>query len=113
MVDINTFRQLALAYDEAVEQPHFEKPSFRVAKKIFATLDLINRKAVLKLSEVDQSVFCAFDKAVIYPVDGTWGKQGWTVVVLDKINTDMLNDALTCAYCNTAPKRLAAKYQTQ
>lgn len=23
----------------AVEQPHFEKPSFRVSKKIFATLD--------------------------------------------------------------------------
>ena len=39
MVSIDTFRKLALSFDEAVEQPHFEKPSFRVNKKIFATLD--------------------------------------------------------------------------
>jgi hypothetical protein len=68
MVDIETFRALALSFPDASEEPHFEKTSFRVNKKIFATLDVENNRACLMLSEVDQSVFCVFDKAIIYPV---------------------------------------------
>ncbi len=71
MVSVDKFRKLALSFDEAVEQAHFEKPSFRVNKKIFATLDQKNETVILKLSEMDQSVFCSFDKSVIYPVRGT------------------------------------------
>ncbi len=111
MVDIETFKKMTLSFDEAVEQAHFEKQSFRVNKKIFATLDEKNRRVVLKLSEIDQSVFCSFNKFVIFPMDGSWGKQGWTIVELEKIREDMLKDALTCAYCNIAPKRLGAKYK--
>lgn len=111
MVSIDAFRQMALSFEEATELPHFEKSSFRVAKKIFATLDVINGKAVLKLSETDQSVFCAFDKSVIYAVSGTWGKKGWTTIELKKITRNMLKDALTCAFCHTAPKRLSEKYK--
>jgi hypothetical protein len=111
MVSIAIFRTLALAFEEATEQPHFEKPSFRVAKKIFATLDLPARRAVLKLSAIDQSVFCTFDAAIIYPVSGAWGKSGWTVVELKSIRQELLRDALTCAYCTVAPQRLAKKYK--
>lgn len=110
MVSTDTFRQAALAFEEAVEQPHFEKPSFRVARKIFATLDLPAQRATLKLSAIDQSVFCSFDAAVIYPAAGAWGKGGWTIVELQKIKPAMLHDALTCAYCAVAPKKLSAKY---
>jgi predicted DNA-binding protein (MmcQ/YjbR family) len=113
MVDITTFREIALSFDEAMEEPHFEKTSFRIKKKIFATLDLDNNKAVLKLSEIDQSVFSAFDNSIIYPVSGTWGKQGWTVVELKKVRKDMLLDALTRAYCNVAPKKLSEKYNKE
>ncbi|MBL0357744.1 MAG: MmcQ/YjbR family DNA-binding protein [Chitinophagaceae bacterium] len=111
MVSIANFRKLCLAFDEALEQPHFEKTSFRVRKKIFATLDEKTGKAVVKLSATDQSVFCAFDKAIIYPVPGGWGRQGWTIVELKKITTAMLKDILTVSYCNVAPKGLAGKYQ--
>jgi predicted DNA-binding protein (MmcQ/YjbR family) len=106
MVDVNTFRQLALSFDEAEESPHFEKSSFRVNKKIFATLDIVQNTAVLKLSMEDLSVFCVWDATVIYPVNGGWGKKGWTTIALRKIKKQMLLDALTCAYSNTAPKRL-------
>jgi hypothetical protein len=98
MVKPETFRQIALAFPGTVEQPHFEKTSFRVKKKIFATLSIESNKAVLKLSLIDQSVFCAFDKTIIYPVKGTWGKQGWTVVELKKIRKPILQDALNTAY---------------
>ena len=98
MVTAETFRLLALSFPGTVEQPHFEKTSFRVKKKIFATLSIESNKAVLKLSLIDQSVFCAFDKSIIYPVIGSWGKQGWTVVELKKIRKPMLKDALSTAY---------------
>jgi predicted DNA-binding protein (MmcQ/YjbR family) len=110
MVTQDTFRKMALAFLDATEEPHFEKPSFRVNKKIFATLDLKNDRAVLKLSETDQSVFGAFDKAIIYPVKGTWGKQGWTTVELKTIRKDMLKAMLTAAYCHVAPARLSKKH---
>jgi hypothetical protein len=85
MVNIESFRQLALSFSEAVELPHIEKTSFRVKKKIFATLDSAKQQGVLKLPEIDQSVFCSFDKTIIYPVNGTWGRQGWTIVELHKV----------------------------
>ena len=98
MVDVNVFKKLALSFPDAVELPHFEKTSFRVGNKIFATLSIETKLAVIKLSEVDQSVFCAFDKDIIYPVENKWGKQGWTVIRLEKVRKDMLRDALSTAY---------------
>jgi hypothetical protein len=52
MVSIETFRKLALSFPEATEEPHFEKSSFRIRKKIFATFDEKNNRAVLKLNEL-------------------------------------------------------------
>lgn len=111
MVSIDSFRKLALAFTEAVEAPHFEKASFRVIKKIFATLDIKNKKVVIKLSAIDQSVFCSFDKSIIYPAPGKWGLHGWTMIELKLVRKAMLQDALTIAYCTVAPERLAKKYQ--
>lgn len=113
MLKINEVRKLALSFNEVEEQPHFEHPSFRVRKKIFVTLDLKSNRACLKLSLIDQSVFSAFDKSVIYPVPNAWGKQGWTYVELKKVRPDLFSDALRCAYCEVAPQMLAAKYRTE
>jgi hypothetical protein len=98
MVNIKTFKQLALSFSGVEEQPHFEKASFRVKKKIFATHAPDSHIICVKLTEVDQSVFCAFDKTIIYPVNNKWGKQGWTLVDLKKVRKDMLKDVLTVAY---------------
>jgi predicted DNA-binding protein (MmcQ/YjbR family) len=113
MVSTNEVTAWALAYPESVQLPHFEKTSFRVNKKIFATLDTTKQRAVLKLSEVDQSVFCDYDKTIMYPVPGAWGKQGWTIVELKKIRKAMFRDALQQAYCMVAPKALSEKVRNQ
>jgi hypothetical protein len=110
MVSINTFCQIALSFPQAEEQPHFDKRSFRVKKKIFATLTEKDKKAMVKLSPVDQSVFCAFDKTIIYPVPGNWGRQGATFIELKKVSKAMLTDALGTAWRNVAPKTLAAGF---
>lgn len=107
MVSVDTFRKLALSFPEATEEPHFEKISFRVKKKIFATYDDKNKRACVKLSEIDQDVFSSTDKKNIFPVDNKWGKQGWTLIEMNKVNKDLFIDALTTAYCEVAPKKLA------
>lgn len=113
MVDTEIIRTKALSFAEAVEQPHFEKASFRVRKKIFATLDKNKKTLVLKFTPADQSAFSAFDDSVIYPVPGAWGRQGWTIVEFEKVEKDMFEDALTTSYCTVAPKTLAAKYRRE
>lgn len=105
MVGIEVFKKMALDFDESEEQPHFEKASFRVNKKIFATLDIKTQKVVVKLSEVEQSVFSAYDQSIIYPVKGIWGKQGWTEVELKKVRKNVLNDVLKTSYQNVAKKK--------
>lgn len=107
MVSIHTFRKLALSFPEATEEPHFEKTSFRVKKKIFATYDELTNRACIKLSENDQQVFSIADKTIIFPVDNKWGKQGWTLIEMKKVHKDLFRDALTTAYCEVAPKKLA------
>ncbi len=104
-------RVLALNFDETVELPHFDRASFRVRKKIFATIHEQSGTVVLMLSPVDQSVFCSYDNSVMYPVPNQWGKKGATIVNLRKVKKAMFKDALTTAYCRVAPKQLAEKYQ--
>ena len=107
MVEIESFRTLALSFPESSEAPHFEKTSFRAGKKIFATLDLKNNMACVRLSPIDQDVFSAFDKSIIYPLANKWGRQGWTMVDLKKVRMDLFKDMLTCGFCTVATKRLA------
>lgn len=103
MVTIDTFRKLALSFPEVTEEPHFEKTSFRIKKKIFATYDAAKKRACIKLSEIDQDVFSSADKTIIFPVDNKWGKQGWTLIELEKVREELFVDALTTAYCEVAP----------
>ena len=111
MVSVETARQLALSFPETDEHPHFERRAFRVKKKIFATLSEKDMTVSLKLSPVDQSVFCAYDPEVSYPVPGGWGRMGFTFVNLRKVRKAMYKDALTVAYCNIAPPKLAEKFR--
>lgn len=113
MIDVKTVRKLALALEGAEELPHFEKASFRVKKKIFATIDEKNNRACLCFSAVDQSVFCAYDKTIIYPVPNAWGKKGFTFIELKKVRKDIFTDALKQAYMHilgkAAPKKKASR----
>lgn len=109
MMTIDSFRALALSFPETEEKPHFNIPSFRNKGKIFATYWVKEDWAMLKLSLVDQSVFCAFDSTIFFPVPGAWGKQGATLVVLKKVRKDMFTDALTLAYNGVSSKSAKKK----
>jgi YjbR len=98
MVSIETFRKLALSFPRVEEKPHFHLRSFRVRGKIFATLWRKEKRAMLKLSLVDQSVFCSYDKGVFFPAPGGWGTKGAIFVELAKVRKAMFKDVLTSAY---------------
>ncbi len=109
MVAIAEFRKWALAYPDVEELPHFNIPSFRYKKKVFATYREKDNRAMLKLSLIDQDVFCSYNKEIFFPVDGFWGKQGATFVALKKVRKDMFKDALALAYNGVAQKTSTKK----
>jgi hypothetical protein len=86
------------------------RPDFRIRNKIFSSLHEDKDLVMVKLSLVDQSVFCSYDKNVIFPVPGGWGKKGATFVNLRKVKKSMLVDALTAAWKNVAAPSLVKKY---
>lgn len=112
MINLDSLRTLALSFPETTEEPHFEKISFRVKGKIFVTYDAKNNKACIKLSEIDQSTFSS-DKNVIYPIDNKWGKRGWTFIEMNQVHPNLFADAITTAYCEVAPNKLAQQIRPQ
>lgn len=113
MLTPDLVRQFALSFPKTKEQPHFEKTSFRVNKKIFATLNAPQRRVTIKLSAKDQDLFILYDPTIIYPVPNKWGKHGWTQIDLTRVPEEMLADALTAAYCEVAPHNLVAELMAE
>jgi hypothetical protein len=110
MISIEQARQAALSLPETKEYRHFHLPAFRVGKKIFATIHEDKYFMMVKLSLVDQSVFCSFNKEIIFPVPGGWGRQGSTFINLKKVKKSLFMDALTTAWKTIAPTKMVIKY---
>lgn len=104
---IKLFNDYCLSMPEAIEAPHFEIISFRVRKKIFATLNVKENRACIKLPPAEQDLFCHISHHSIYAVPNKWGKYGWTNVDLKTVNEDMMKDVIRLSYRNCAPPKLA------
>ncbi len=101
-----------MALPETEEIPHHEIRSFRVKKKIYATLNAPENRATLKFSPEMQDIFTNISKGAIFPVQNAWGKYGWTTVLLSQVDPVLLEDALKIAWRETAPKSFQTKYPT-
>lgn len=113
MLGAADIRRLALAFEGAEESPHFEKVSFRIKKKIFATLQEEKELFFVKLTLIDQEVFHRFRPGSIAAVPNKWGQQGWTQFCYPKLPESLVQDALTLSYCAIAPATLSTKYRLQ
>lgn len=111
-VTLEIFRKMVASLPETSEAPHHDKTSFKVKNKIFATYNPAFDRACLKFSEVDQNIFSLAANNIIYPVPNKWGKNGWTLVMLEKLDSEQFNDALIAAYCEVAPKKLGDKVKS-
>lgn len=113
MISVDFLRSMVQALPETSEDKHFDKISFKVKKKIFLTFNAKEHRACVKLTAIDQQVFCLVHKEIVWPVPNAWGKQGWTLVNMIKINKESFTDLVHSAFCTVAPKRLAQIIQKQ
>ena len=99
MVDVETFKKIALSFDGTEQHPHFERIAFKVTgRRIFATLHEESASVNILLSKEDQSVYCSYNKSAVYPVPNKWGLKGETTFELKKVPVELISDALYSAY---------------
>lgn len=102
----DNIRALALSLPLAEEQPHFDRASFRVKGKIFATLPPGGEQLVLKLPpEIKESLKQSDPEAVI-PLPGGWDRGGWTLLLIERMDDEKLADLIRLAWRQVAPKKL-------
>ncbi|GHD15304.1 MmcQ/YjbR family DNA-binding protein [Tianweitania populi] len=106
MMTEEDFRALALSMPQTVEDSHFDVADFRVGGHIFATFRTQDGRAVVKLSPEEQILFREQAEALFTPVPGSWGEKGWTMIALEKIEPDLLRQAMHLAWRSVAPRAL-------
>lgn len=105
------FRQIALSLPEAVESSHMDHPDFRVKGKVFATLhDRDGKTGVVKLNPEQQRELLEQHPSFAEPVNGAWGKRGYTQIRLKRAKKAAVKRAILLAWRNTAPKRLVDEF---
>jgi len=106
-----TFRKIALSFPETHEEPHFVRTSFRVGKKIFATMDPEGPEAMVRvrpperlraLLEAHPDVFLSY--------------RGWTErnaalgIRLARAHTELIRGLLVDAWRGVVSKRVIAQF---
>jgi hypothetical protein len=99
MISGATFTKIALSFPGAETTPHFNRSGFKVTgRRMFATYLSEDNTANIFLTPAEQSVFCEMDKENVYPVPNKWGQKGATTFNLNKIDMEILQEALLSAY---------------
>lgn len=111
MPSLLEFNALAISLPEVSVEPHFEKTSFRVKKKIFATLNEKEKRATLKFTPEEQEMFRKINPEAIFSVPNKWGKMGWTHLKYEVLSEEIVSELLKVAYLNIAPNNLKDKIQ--
>lgn len=101
-------RALALSLPEAIEQPHFERPSFRVRGKIFATLpepkfEGDQRVVLLRIPMVLKEALMVSDADAMVSL-GPWERQRIIQVDIGRMDWDKVEGLVKLAWREAAPK---------
>jgi len=99
--------KLILSLPEAQQSAHESAPDFRVGSRIFATLSA-PETLVLNLTPEQQGMVLKSDPEIYAPVEGSWGKRGWTNAKVDALDEATALAALIMAYGNATGKQAAA-----
>jgi hypothetical protein len=95
----DAFRRAALALPGAVENAHMNHPDFRVGNRIFATLGYPDGSwAMVKLPPEEQHRLVESMPETFKPAAGAWGRQGSTMVRLEKAKPKVMSFALEMAW---------------
>ena len=100
-------RRLALALPEATEAPHFDRTSFRVRDKIFATVDPDGSGMNIFVDDEQREIVTKVDPQAYET--RMWGKSGYLHVHLAKAKARDVETLLRSAWERKAPKKLVAR----
>ena len=104
-MQIAEVRGFALSLPETSEEPHFEKTSFRVGKKIFATVPPGDGVLHVFVDEEESRACVAQDPETFEEL--LWGKKLMGLrVVLEGADADHVRELLDEAWRRKAPQRL-------
>jgi len=110
-VRLDTARRFALSLPETTEEPHFEKSSFRVKGKIFATVPEGGKLLHVFVGDEEVEALLAEDPVAYEEI--AWGKRGrsdWIRVHLAKATADQVRELLEEAWRMKAPPKVLAVY---
>ncbi len=104
------FRKAAMAMPEAIEAPHFERTSFRVGKKIFATMTADGTEAMVKVTPKER-VHALLDAhpGAFFSYGGWTERLGALGIRLGKADSAIVRALLIDAWRQAAPKRLRSE----
>jgi hypothetical protein len=103
---VDEFRKMALDIPTAIEGSHMHHPDFRIAGKIFASLDYPDRGwGMVKLTPDQQRAVIEKASKVFKPCSGAWGRQGATNVYLAAAKPSIVHAALEAAAKNVALRK--------
>ena len=100
-------RRLALELPEATEEPHFEKTSFRVRGKIFATVAPDGSYMNVFVDDEQREIMVRVDSKAYETL--TWGKIAYLHVHLKNAKARDVGTLLRSAWERKAPKKLVAQ----
>lgn len=103
MASSSDLRRIALSLPGTTEAPHFDRQAFRAAR-IYVTLAADGLTANLKLTPDEQEFKVMLAPEAFRPIDNGWGRQGWTTLVLDRVDEEELRVALEMAYAHAQLK---------
>jgi hypothetical protein len=105
----NAFRKLALSLPEAHEAPHFERASFRVGKKIFATLTADGREAMVRVLPPERLFSLLSGRPDVFFDFGGWTvRHGSLGIRLAKVDAALMRELVVDSWARVASGRARA-----
>jgi hypothetical protein len=105
MITAKEVRMLALSLPEVREEPHFDRASFRVGGKIFATIAPDGKSGMLKLDLDAHEALLAAEPETFFSFGG-FSRNGATGVRFTRVKKQVFRELLGEAWRNVAPKKL-------
>jgi len=96
---------------DAHEEPHFERTSFRVGKKIFATMTKAGDEAMVRVDPDGVHALLSSSPDVFFSYGGFTTRNGSVGIHLAKADRAMLKELVTDSWKHSAPKRTVTAFE--
>jgi hypothetical protein len=100
----------ALSLPETHEEPHFERTSFRVGKKIFATMTPDGKEAMVRVEPDGVEGLLSSQPDVFFSYGGWTVRNGSLGVRLAKVDAMLMKRLVTDSWRHAAPRRVVKAF---